>query len=139
MNNCLNCKEDYEAQRPTSKFCSDNCRVKYHKKNKRAAKAVLSPEQRLNIVYNKILEVLDNPAVKELKGRTVSDLLNYGVTDVKIPPQVVQKIVPRDFTYYARRIRECESPEEYAPLKQEINEALHLTTKQKQSLLNNQF
>jgi len=33
---CIECQTDFEAQRSTAKFCSDNCRVKwnYREKNK---------------------------------------------------------------------------------------------------------
>lgn len=55
MNECLNCKKEYEAKRPHSKFCSVKCRVMYNRKN---PKEGVSKVQ-MQVLYNSILEVVN--------------------------------------------------------------------------------
>lgn len=54
MKVCLQCDKDISARRETAKFCSDNCKVKWNRKN---GKANVSKVQ-MQVLYNQILEVV---------------------------------------------------------------------------------
>ena len=66
MKKCVNCNKEYEDKRPSSKFCSDNCRVKYYKKNKGQPKKVkgLSLEDKIDFIFNKMTELEEKPKLK---------------------------------------------------------------------------
>ena len=67
---CSNCGKQYQPKRGTSKFCSDACRVKSHKQEKKATVASASVDEVLPIEQAWI------PTRREsLLNKVVSDLL----------------------------------------------------------------
>jgi hypothetical protein len=61
---CLNCKKEFEPKRITAKFCKDSCRVRYFQKFGKKEKG-LTAKQQLNVIYNKILDVLDSGSLSK--------------------------------------------------------------------------
>lgn len=60
---CSNCTIEYEAERDTSKFCSDNCKLRWNRYAKPITPDTLTFEQRT--------ELLEKLSVKELEARRV--------------------------------------------------------------------
>jgi hypothetical protein len=54
MNKCLKCGKEYEAQRSTSKFCSNKCRSAFNRKN--PTNGVTRVQ--MQVLYNSIMEAV---------------------------------------------------------------------------------
>lgn len=132
MNNCLQCKKEYEAKRGTSKFCSTNCRVKYNRKNGNK-KSVGKVE--LEVLYNKILDLVDKfekPTESSFKGEAIN-IHKYDEVGQYTEPK---RQLIRTFEQYRQLRLDCENEEDWQILADDIRNAPNLSTKQKQLLLN---
>lgn len=134
MNRCLNCENEYEPKRAASKFCSDNCRVKYHRKH--GKKNSVSKFQ-LDVLYNSLLGLAERiekglPSVQqEFKERQLSNSLN-GLSNLGSVPKIK---IRRTFENFVTLKRECECEEDWLKLRQEIENADNLSQKQIHLLL----
>lgn len=127
MKVCLNCNKEFENIKETAKFCSTSCRVMWHRKNKNKPKG-LTPEQRLTVVYNKILDVLSNSgSINEI----ISDTVNYKPNSITATPLVLNKPF-KSVQQYISQKREIESEEVYRKFLIEVENDPNLSSKQKQ-------
>lgn len=53
---CINCNKDYEATKPTRRYCSDSCRVMWNRKN---GKKDVSEKVAMKVLINQLIEKLD--------------------------------------------------------------------------------
>jgi hypothetical protein len=130
MKECLNCQTKYPCKRPHSKFCSVNCRVMYNRKH---PKQSVTPIQ-MQVLYNSMLEMIESAkfvSIPPLFGVVTKDEVKMGET-VNEPVKVTLR---RPFATLQALINECESAEAYEPLRKEIEEATHLSAKEKAILL----
>lgn len=56
---CLNCQKEYQSERAKSKFCSNNCRVKWHRSNSPVQKEKNITKFQLQVLYNSIKDLID--------------------------------------------------------------------------------
>jgi len=149
---CRHCDKEFEAKRGTAKFCSTSCRVMYNRKNKK-------PKISEAVIENEIFGALEE--MKELRKQIASDLLLFGqprtdgkpltgfkhdtpfsvspvdepLSFAKIEQSLTKPKIKRSFENYQELINECETMDQYRPIKEEIEAAEHLTSKQKTLLL----
>lgn len=125
---CLECKNEYEAKRETSKFCSDNCRVKWNNKNGKKNKVEIKPYQ-MQSLYNDMKEVLSQ--IKN--GSPITDKPIY-----QYPLEEKQCFRPQKKTVqqFLNEISELEFEPEYKAKRLEIEQS-SLTSKQKELLYSN--
>jgi len=122
---CLNCNIDFNPKRPTAKFCSDNCRVKYHRKH--GKKEAIKPFQ-MQALYNEIKEMVGRISVQDLNKPTnqiqpfQQPQTNYVASAVK------QRKSPQEWVIEKREI---EDPEIYRKWVKELEEDPYLSTKEK--------
>lgn len=127
MKECFHCKNEFSPKKDSAKYCSDNCRVLAYQKRVRNGESGsgLSMRAKIDIIFNKVQNFnFEKPKSVQFNSP---------------PPSLKQVNFIKDFTYYAKKIRECEIQDDYIILKNEITTAPNLTSKQRQVLLNNQF
>jgi hypothetical protein len=61
---CLQCDNEFEHKRETAKFCSDKCKVKWHRKNPKKG-AVAKFE--LMTLYNEFKAAIQNLSMQDIK------------------------------------------------------------------------
>lgn len=87
---CLNCEKEYEAVRDTSKYCSDNCKVKWHRGNSDKNKEKPITKFQLQTLYNSVKFLVDELGTKvsvngvpSIKGidlpKDFQDIKNIGI------------------------------------------------------------
>lgn len=130
MKVCLNCDKEFQNVKDTAKFCSTSCRVIYHRKNKGKPKG-LTPEQRLNVVYNKILDVLSKTVVSGEIKEVITSVVNYTPIAITTPPLTLNKPFKTVQQYISQK-REIESEEVYQKFLMELENDQNLSSKQKQ-------
>lgn len=144
MSKCLQCQKEYKSKRPSSKFCSDNCRVKYHRNHKGESKTQ-KPEVgkiELEVLYNKILDLVGKFEKPEMPINYVQERREHIDRNIEfhadntIESFPKKRILVRTFEQYRQLKLECENEEDWNILAEEIREAPNLSTKQKQLLLN---
>lgn len=98
-----------------------------------------TPQQVVNFLLHsywtehKILPIFfRNKPYVEQKEEAIDDLINYGQAVIKKP---VKPKIRRSFENYQGLLLACETTDEYLKLKEEIENADNLTTKQKNLLL----
>jgi hypothetical protein len=135
MKECLQCKKQYEGQRPTSKFCSTKCRVAYSRKN--GNKKSVSATQ-VQVLYNATLDLLEKieqkvfqPINKDLLPNNFTHSFS-GIVEEKKPLEI-----KRTVEQWITLKRECQTMEEWAEIKNQILTATNLSDKQKQFIINN--
>lgn len=156
---CLECKKDYEAKRDTSKFCSDNCRVKWNQKNGRKVKGELKPFQ-MQVLYNQMVEIntklmaqIENAGLPPLPEQAIQKIPNMRYVPVIPEKEVlaaynashqnqftsVENIKSKSFNEFLDAIAELDTEYEYRMLAKEIDASpipekqknlLHLNMKQ---------
>lgn len=136
MIKCLKCHKEFEPKRETAKFCSNSCRVGYHRKHGKSDK--VKPYQ-MQAIYNAVLGLIE--VTKQQSVSLPADFKNVqkiGVlnTDGTIEPlNLTKPKILRSFAYYEATIIECQTMDDYAPLRAEIEAADHLTQREKTILL----
>jgi hypothetical protein len=117
MKECLQCKKEFDAKRDSAKYCSDNCRVKWNRKN--AVKKDISPVQ-LQVLYNSLLEMVGKINTAALPPFFDAEPpKNLARTEPPIYQKAVIKI-KRSFDYYKQARIACQTEEEWIDLKNEI-------------------
>lgn len=131
---CLECKKDYKAKRDTSKFCSDNCRVKWNQKNKQT-----KSKKKENDLFLQ-MQVMMNTMIEKM-GKTAEQLTvvnpNFHTHTFKEQPK--KAVLIRSAEAWHDLKRECVSADEWSELKEQIENAENLSTKQKQIIINTPF
>lgn len=124
MKVCLNCEKEFQEQRETAKFCSTNCRVKYHQKNN-GKKTEKVTNLKLTVLYNSLLEVI------EKIGKN-----SYAFSNPNQHANPLPKVpsIKRSFEYYQTARIECVDIQQWNELKEQIMNDPFLTSKQKTAL-----
>lgn len=121
---CLKCEKEFIPKRETAKFCSTNCRVKWHVKNKDATKSIQD-----KVVEKELLETIAE--FKELIKTTkinfsqitpssydgAKNTVHY-LDEVAMFPK--KPLIRRSFENYQQLKLDCESIEAWEILKSEI-------------------
>lgn len=134
MKQCLFCSKEFEPQRTTAKYCSDNCRVKWNKKNK-TEKSQKDTSLQMQVILNTVTKIFDkinniefSPFNKESGEISKS---NRFILD-----EVGTWQSPKTFQQFMNQIADLQYEAEYKALYDEI-EASDLTKKQKDLLFIN--
>ena len=127
MKKCLQCEKEYEAKRPTSKFCSDNCRVIYHRKHKDKKETGVIGKVELKVLYDTILDLVSSQLNKKEEP-----IMNEPTHYFETP----KRNLIRTFEQYRQLKLDCENQEDWVALSDEIGNAPNVSSKQKQLLLN---
>lgn len=125
MKQCLNCQKEFEFKRTAAKFCSTKCRVMYNRKN--PSQGVT--KHQLQTLYNTFLEAIGNLKYSSPKE---SNEQPRPPAALKGSPKLTIK---RSFLNFQTLIEECQSMEEYEPLRKEIEESDYLSKREKDILL----
>lgn len=131
---CLNCEKEFTAKRETAKYCSTNCRVKWHKKH--GSKKGVS-EIQVQVLYNSMLEMFSKFNKFPIDAGFNSDRNgDVGVSDITQKQLEIKKPnIIRTESYFINRIKEgFFSPEDHADFVNEVNES-NLNQKAKQYLI----
>lgn len=80
MKDCLNCEKKFKEKRETAKFCSTNCRVKWHKKNGKKKKEAIS-EVQMQVLYNSILAAVEKIGTQNGLPSPVGVVVNQQIRD----------------------------------------------------------
>lgn len=120
MKNCLNCNKEYEDKRPSSRFCSDNCRVLNYKKNKGLPKKNkgLSLEDKIDFIFNKMIELEEKPKITPKK-----EIVNIIEPITKIQ-YYLDKLKTIDYTSW----------EETMEFEKEVSNDIFLTIREKEQI-----
>jgi hypothetical protein len=129
MKRCLHCDKEFEYKRSAAKFCSDKCRAAYN----RAHPEQVVTKIQVQVLYNEMLDMIK--AAKEAPqqpyfGVATKDEVKWGQSQ-----NPVKMALKRPFVTLEALMNECESRERYELLRTEIEEATHLTRKEKDILL----
>lgn len=143
MSKCLQCEKEYKAKRPTRKFCSANCRIKYYRAHKKDTpiekEKTIVGKVELEVLYNKILELVskaETPSEKNIEFDISTPIgeVHSLFHNLNEPDKQKQKI-RRSFGNFFSMKRDCESEDAWNELRIEIEEADYLTEKERNSLL----
>jgi len=98
-----------------------------------------TPQQVVNFLLHSywtehkiIAEFLQKNPYLAQRERAIDDLLNYGQSTFNEPKRAKIK---RSYENYQQLLLDCETTDDYLKLKEEIEEAEHLTTREKNLLL----
>lgn len=109
MNKCLQCQKEYKSKRPSSKFCSDNCRVKYHRNTKSENKTKKSGVSKieLEVLYNKILDLVDKFENPNNPARSNEEYILPLINKTEEPPlDLSTPIIIRE-DYFISELKKC--------------------------------
>ncbi len=134
MKVCLQCKDEIVGKRDNAVFCSGKCKVKHHRQNRDRSKS-LNAEQRLTIIYNKILEALSTPEIVKKKEKAFEDLVNYGEAVVE-PMFNKEQSKQMTFQQMLNKIAELQFPDEKEEFAVTINNSTLSETEKKKLLQN---
>lgn len=129
MKECLSCKKEFEPKRPHGKFCSDKCRVAYNRANPGQSVSKVNMQVLYNEMMAAIQKIGSQPPLSYFQGPEKATVV------FKEPAEQYRIKIKRPFLTLQALIDECESIEAYEPLRKEIEEADHLTSKEKSILL----
>ncbi len=129
MKECLNCTAKFQERRSTAKFCSNKCRAAYNRGN---PTQTVSKVQ-LQVLYNEMLELIKR-VKSEPQRPFYSTVTKEDVEWGQVSDPVTIRL-KRPFLTLQTLVNECESQEQYEPLRKEIEEADHLSDKEKVILL----
>lgn len=119
--NCLNCDKVFKQKRPTAKFCSDNCRVKYHRKH--GKKDIIKPFQ-MQSLYNEIKDMLGKINYQEANDGAKTKI-TYNERPMFSTPVNPTYFNPADLPVlmekYFERKRECQDATDWKSLSDEID------------------
>lgn len=129
MKRCLNCDKEFQHKRNAAKFCSDKCRAAYNRSHPGQAVTKIQ----VQVLYNEMLDMIK--AAKEAPqqpyfGVATKDEVKWGQSQAP-----VKMTLKRPFVTLQALMNECESEEQYELLRAEIEEAAHLSRKEKDILL----
>lgn len=130
MKQCLNCQKEFEYKREAAKFCSDRCRVQYNRKHPKEGVTKVQ----MQVLYNEVLDLIQKAKSEPQQpyfGVVTKDEVRWG----QPADEPVKIRLKRPFRTLQALVNECESQEEYEPLRREIEEADHLTDREKAILL----
>jgi hypothetical protein len=135
---CLQCQKDFDAKRETAKYCSDKCKVKYHRKN--GGKNTIKPFQ-MQVLYNSIVELIEkgqqqqfraaNPMPKELHALEQNLKNKDQFTTVT---EVPQRQIKRTPAHWVELRRECVDADDYAQWLLDLENDIFLNSREKSQI-----
>jgi hypothetical protein len=135
MKVCLHCNKEFENKKETAKFCSVSHRVMWNRENKDKLKG-LTEKQRLEIIYNSILELVDKTNIQHPIQSATSTSVSYeNALKFENEGYSNKPKIYRSFEYYQTARIECCDGDDWAKLKIEIL-ASSLSPKEKSLLTN---
>jgi len=120
MKECLECRTEFEPKRDFGKFCSDKCRVKWHRKNPNKGNTL--DKVQVQVLYNTMLDLLSSfkyPPSNEKFKESVNPVFKYPITKNYFG-QESKITIRRTFENYQQLRKECENEEDWLMLKEEI-------------------
>lgn len=138
---CLHCQKEFKEVRETAKFCSANCRVKYHREH--GSKNEIKP-YKVQLLLNEFKGAMD-----EFKGLIKSGGMQ--IQDLNHPTQQIKPITdhlpqsnvvfsvepkkpvkqPKSVVRYISERLECETPEDYEQWLANLESDPYLSTRDK--------
>lgn len=134
MKECLSCKSEYEPKREASKFCSDKCRVKYHRKN--GKKNEVKPVQ-VQALFNSMMDMLEKMDTKltyaPVTPNSYDGAKNRMVTHDEPVMWTEPKKIPlkRTPAHWVELRRDCENADDYAKWLEDLENDQFLSTREK--------
>jgi hypothetical protein len=114
---CLFCENEFANKRETAKFCSTNCRVKWHNKHG-GSKSGEVKKSTLQVLVNRMMDRLDKIEAAE-PTPTVLDAPKYKPIFDE-PLQYTKPKIKRSYENYQQLKLDCDSIESWEELKNEI-------------------
>lgn len=133
MNKCFNCQKEYKSERGTSKFCSVNCRVQYHRKIGGKKKEV-TPIQ-VQVLYNTMMEALGRINAPVIPNHYDAPRTNFtfeAETPSTVQPKAFLSMQPYKWT---ERRRKCATPEDFEQWKGDVNADPNLSIRDRNLVL----
>jgi len=123
MKECLQCQGQFKSKSATVKFCSTNCRVKYHRKHPKPKKEVIT-ELNMKVLYNAVLDLISNHSAELPKDfqniKQIGVLKSNGEIEPMFPPKPK---IRRSYANYIQLKAACENEDEWEILRTEILES----------------
>ena len=130
---CLQCKEEYQPKKSTSKFCSTSCRVMWGRKNK----STVSPNIQMKVLVNTILEKLENIQFTQINYPVLDAPKIENLTHDEPKQWQEPKVSSKSFQQYMNEIAGLEYEQEFKDKAAEIQSDAFLSQKQKDLLFIN--
>jgi hypothetical protein len=126
----LNCDKEFNPKRESRKYCSDSCRVIYHRKH--GKKNQISKFQ-MQTLYNEVLSMVQdlNKPTNEIKPYEQPQT-NYPINTT--PLKITPPSAPKSYLQYLNEKRELENEEQYNTWLGQLENDPYLTTPQKKVL-----
>lgn len=125
------CNNNFENKTGRRKFCSDACKMKWHRMNPKKEEVTKFD---LKVVYNELLDL-----AQKLSAGIVPQVQNTSIGYFKDEPGEIQQPkfrIKRTFDNFLQLKKECETEDDWIELKDEISNAENLSSKQKSLLIN---
>jgi len=128
--NCIQCNKEFEAKRETAKFCSDKCKMQWHRKHPK--KTVTKFD--IQVLYNEFKAAIQElPKMQYITPISQKDEVAQYNTTHQNQFTGVETIKTKSFQEYMNEIAELDTPYEYEMKTKEI-QASSLSEKQKNLL-----
>ena len=125
------CNNTFENKTGRKKFCSNACKMKWYRKNPKKEEVTKFD---LKVVYNELLDL-----AQKLSAGTVLQNQNAPILSnsyFKEEPKQSKFKIRRTFDNYLQLKKDCETEDDWIELKEEIQNADNLSSKQKILLIN---
>lgn len=134
MKECLKCGKQFDAKKPTRKFCSDSCRVMYNRKHGKKKEIQV---WQMKVLYDSMLEAVE---IFKKRSQQVDIITPQRMPPVNsTPTNRMQNIIheeqvqlkAKSYDDYLIEKTECEDRETWLKIKEAILADPILTDKQK--------
>jgi hypothetical protein len=128
MKECLNCQKDISKRRGTAKYCSDNCRVAWNRKNEKSQKGV-TPKIDAQEVLGQMKAFLDSIAANSSHNNL------EGFKSPENAPNEIEKpkriAIKRSPAAWVELKRDCADADEYEKWLEDLDNDPYLNSKEK--------
>ena len=130
MKECLHCKKGFEPKKPTRKFCSDSCRVMYHRKH---GKQDTVSKVQMQVLYNSLMDKIEQMASQPISVLPPTQIASFNgvISSTTVTPKVGIKRTP---AHWVELRRDCETADDYAKWLSDLDADQFLTTREKQQI-----
>lgn len=131
MKICLECGAEFNKKRPDAIFCSNICKVRNHRKNKKNSTKRLNDSQKLDKILDALEKINLQPIIIEQEKEVKKSSSNFGSNNYS-NITVTNKI--KTAAEYSQAKLDCENEDQWRELVEEINNAPNLTDREKKIL-----
>jgi hypothetical protein len=129
MKECLNCNKEFEPKRESGKYCSDNCRVQWNRKNPKQEKG-LTELQQMKVMYNTLIEKIDKLNLSSVYLPVNESKQSFDTT----LPKNKKIMLKRTPMQWVELRRDCQNSDDYNKWIVDLDNDTHLTQLEKKQI-----